>query len=570
MNLQQTLDEANARVVQLQALKAQNPNADSSEWPEELEKLQQDLRNAQQEIDDLRTTAAVNASIRNVSPDDNSKTIAEQVSEQVGAIKHDLDLRHAERVHQAEMQYQQRADRMKTQLTKRLTDGKDQIRQNLEAEYNEAMEALKREHRQEIENLTAQHQEELDRLRRDEAMRFEQEKQIWLANNAAASSESQQSIPIGQITLPDGPVSEWNLPEPQVRELARVNPIIQSILRNNINSHSKKVKDDQEKIMEEKLKEVMAKAEKEKEQAVAMEVQRQKVKLSMAEGKARTLAAKTDLVQAAAQETPQRPVAEVWELAKVAKATPATTSSQPTGQQTQTSLTTPVNNQTSPAGTTPNGAQTGSMGQPNFPQPVFSSSASPNVQPQLVPASHFSQQPFPSNTEAVEEPASANREQFPSSLPSKPPQSQFAGNAGTGPGALRSILGQGQSMLPRGRASRGNVPQTQIPAPPMPPQAQNQNQQQNQSQQRGQHSGRHRGGRNRGQPRGASGNMQNNQFNNQLMNQLQAQQASLNATARQFTPAGNGGHVGNKRQRDDSDMGIVGNGGNGGKRPRSR
>ncbi|KAI9789256.1 MAG: hypothetical protein M1816_006265 [Peltula sp. TS41687] len=564
VKLQQTLEEANTRVTQLQALKAQDSNNVSSEWPEELERLEEDLRNAQQEIDDLRTTLAVNASVRNVTPDDGSKTIAEQVSEQVEAIKQELDIRHAERVQQAETQYQQRADKMKVLLSKKLSERKDQVRQTLEAEHNERMEALKKEHQQEIEELTAQHQQgieeltaqhqdELDRLKKDEALRFEQEKRIWLADNASAHSESNQT---GQIILPEGSVEAWVIPEPQIREFVRVNPIIQGILKSNINSQAKKVKDDQEKIMEDKVKEVMAtaekekeavvaKAEKEKEQAIAMETQRQKVKLSMAEGKARTLAAKTDLMQAAAQETPHRPVAEVWEMAKIAKPAPATTPSQPAGQPTQTPTSQPAGQQAQAP--TSHGPQPGVISQSTIPQPVFGSSTSQIQQQQA--GSFIQNEPQPVFATMVEQPISPL-----SSLPNKPPQTYFGGNVGTGPSALRGIIGQGQSMLPRapggnmGRNNReGNnvLPniQTQIPAPQV--QIQNQNYQDKRGQSSGRRGNRHRGNR--------GNNAQNNQYEF-------GEQQDLKDPNEQYTPAGEIAHTGGKRQRGDGDYSRGGNG----------
>src|SRR5205814_10104455 len=64
------------------------------------------------------------------------------------------------------------------------------------------------------------------------------------------------------------------------------------------------------------------KSEHAKEQAVLMESKRSTLKINMAENRARTAAAKIEVIEAAARETPERLVGEVWEIAKVAK--PAT------------------------------------------------------------------------------------------------------------------------------------------------------------------------------------------------------------------------------------------------------
>lgn len=564
-------------------MQLQRPDQEESGRHEEIEKLHEDLRKAQQEINDLRTDAAVTASIRGASTDDDSKTIAEQVSEQVGAIRHDLDLRHAERVQLAEFQFQQRADRMKTQLTKRLTDGKDQIRQSLEAEHNEALNALKNEHQEEIKNLKARHEEELHQLKTEGALRLTEEKQKWLASNPPTSSQPQDSVSNGQ-TLPEGSVSEWKISEVQLRELARTNPIMQGILRSNISTQTKKVREEQERLMEEKLREAVAKAEKEKEQAVAMEAQRQKVKLSMAEGKARVLAAKTEVVQKAATETPQQPVSEVWELAKVAKPAP-TLNPQPSGHQAQGSPASTSVIPPAPGSVTPtvarNISQAGPTSQPSLPPASNDSPVAQQMQ-QLSSQMSFidhalqslaSQPAASSVTVGMEQQAHTNPSRENQSVPSKLPQGHFAANTGTGPGALRTILGQGQSMLPRlptgaGRAGRGGItpPTAQLPVPVPQNTAQRQNQhQQNQGSERSRARGR-----GRGQGRGNHSNLPIDPIAAELFAQAQNQQilgnsnAALNASARQFVPGGG------KRQREEGpgDMGSGGNRGSGGKRPR--
>src|SRR5205814_7764390 len=56
--------------------------------------------------------------------------------------------------------------------------------------------------------------------------------------------------------------------------------------------------------------------------AVELAEKRLLAKVSMTEGRARSVQAKIEVVQNAATDTPQRPVVEVWEIAKVAKPVP--------------------------------------------------------------------------------------------------------------------------------------------------------------------------------------------------------------------------------------------------------
>lgn len=71
---------------------------------------------------------------------------------------------------------------------------------------------------------------------------------------------------------------------------------------------------DAEKVKEERQQAIA--------RAVEMEGMKQKAKLGMVEGGLRTAKAKLAVVETAATDTPQKPVIEVWEIAKTTKATP--------------------------------------------------------------------------------------------------------------------------------------------------------------------------------------------------------------------------------------------------------
>jgi nucleoprotein TPR len=80
-----------------------------------------------------------------------------------------------------------------------------------------------------------------------------------------------------------------------------------------------KIKDEFEKANAQKLTDAAKKAEDAKTQAVIMETKKSALKINMAENKFRAASAKIQVVEKAASETPEKPVVEVWEVAKNAK-----------------------------------------------------------------------------------------------------------------------------------------------------------------------------------------------------------------------------------------------------------
>ncbi|KAI9758845.1 MAG: hypothetical protein M4579_002791 [Chaenotheca gracillima] len=557
--LQQQLDEANRQVEQLRAPQQQSSDSFETNESSDLDKLRDDLTKAQEEVDNLRTQASIHASISQATSDD-SKSLAQQVTEQVESVRTELEARQAERIQHAEAQFQSRADRMKSQLNKKVAEVKDALRQTLESEHSAAMQQLKEEHQEAVDNINNEHAESIRRLKADEATRMEQEKQIWLAENKSASpvkAENQQL---------QGNVNEWQISEAQAREFVNVNTTLKSILRNNIATQVKKAREEQERTCETRLQEARTAAEEEKQQvleqesqklksaaeadkekAVTMETQRQRVKLSMADGKARTLAARVEVVQKAVEETPQKPVVEVWEVAKEAKPGPAPTQGTAPAATTQSSSDQEAgqsNPSAQAAEQAPSTPQVGTFGQPS--QPVAQGSPAANANPfqaQQQQPSFGSPSPARQNqVQQQSQPPAFPQTQNTGGLPAKPPQGQHHPNAGTGPGALRGVLNQGPSGIPRGgatggrggRGGRGGQNQGQGQGQPQIQQPQNQSQGQPQRGGGGGASNLPRGG-----PRGRGGQGRGGGNQN-------AKGGNLNASAANFTPGG-----GNKRSRDD-------------------
>lgn len=571
----------------------QSSQIDQAESQEGLERLAEDLTQAQQEIERLKTDASIKASINDRPAEDGSKSVAEQVTEQVEAIRAELEARHQERVQQAEAQFKTRTDSMKALLTKKLSEGREAFKQAIAAEHKAALDNLTDDHQKEIQRLKAQHQEELEVLRQNQETQFELFKVSWLAEHATSDSAqaSQQ---------------DWNPTDSQVKELVANNQTVKSIVARNIKTKvdqervnvMAQVKAELEKLAAERLEELQKKANKAREDAVQMEAKRHSVKLSMTENRARAALAKIDVVQKAAEETPQRPVGEVWAIAKDVKpapvvppqpqgglqasaAPPATTFGQPTpvpgslhAQSTIAGTTRPSS--LTQAQTRPLSAQ-GSVQHPftnstpspaSQGQPLSSPTPNPNTftSSQPAPKLHFAPSRNQSGTNAQQ---SSPFSQSSLELPAKPPQAQPPNQPNAGPGANRTLM----SGIPRGgvqamrgvRGGRGGqVPNqpNQAHQAPQAPQAQSQDRPQlQQNTTRG--TGIPRGSAIQGRGRGVQGRgaLQQVQTSSVPEVQTQAQRSpgsargALSAAARQFVPQGN------KRVREDGqDESEVANG----------
>ncbi|KAL3419656.1 TPR/MLP1/MLP2-like protein [Phlyctema vagabunda] len=201
-----------------------------------------------------------------------------------------------------------RSDKMKTALNNKLAESRQAAKTQLEAEY---------------------------------ALKLEQEKQIWLAENksdlaptintapAEPAKDVNQAVPATPVTPGNAPPVAFdsnNLSDAQVRELLSTNPTVKSILTANIKkkveAEALKLKQEQERL----IAEVQQKADGAKAQAVLMEGKKSALKINMESNKSRGALAKIAVVETAARETPQKPVVEVWEIAKNAKPAPATPS----------------------------------------------------------------------------------------------------------------------------------------------------------------------------------------------------------------------------------------------------
>ncbi|KAI9932692.1 hypothetical protein AWENTII_004987 [Aspergillus wentii] len=460
-----------------------------------------------------------------------------------------------------------------------------------EAKLKERVEKLKETFNSKMAEARAAHRQEVERL---------------AANQPVAPQEpgTPGSKPDQTPTTPAK--AEGGLPQltdAQAKELVAKNETIKNIVRNNIRAMVAKEKEktkqeaqastgaNEEAIssLEQKFnaeREALKKAHEEGleekiKSAVELSDKKSLARLSMLDTRFRTAHAKIEVVQKAASETPQKPVVEVWEVAKVARPPPA--AAQVQGAKPQVA---PAAQAASPAKVTPPVAapaptpapvSTPATAQPSpaapspAPAPAANQqgTAAPAPSPGTVPAEGQAQQAAQGQPQQPQQaqqqpgalaaaPPAANpfgqsqNKQQAAPLPNKPP-------AGAGTGVLKAL----QSGLPvargGGRAGgRGGNQQN-----PFGPQSTEQQQQQQQPQgqaQRGSGLPRGRGGRG-GHGRGGHQNVQTSNLP-QGQGQSSPSRGGMNVQARQFIPQGN------KRAREDGGEAGGEGGGSGGKRMR--
>jgi nucleoprotein TPR len=446
-----------------------------------------------------------------------------------------------------------------------------------ETKANERVEKLKETYNKKMAEVRAAHRQEVERLSANQQVAPQE------PGTPISKPEPTPAIPSQQ--------QEGDLPEltdVQARALVAKNETIQTIVRNNIRvkvaKETEKLKQEcaelEKKFNEEKeaLKKAYEESTDEKvKSAVELSDKKTLVRISMLDTRLRTAQAKLDVIAKAAAETPQKPVVEVWEVAKTTKAPPvqaqgakpaSAAPSAPSAPAAPTAAPAPAQVATVPppsAVAAPTATAENQDQQAAAPAPAQQTTAAPptgsvpaEAQPQADAQVQQPQQGVgpaqkPAPNQLANAVAQSQNKQQPSSLPNKPP-------AG---GVLRAL----QSGLPVARGGRGGArggSHQQNPFGPQPTDQQQPQQQQAQTQQsqRGTGLQRGRGGRG-GAGRGGHQNVQaGNAPQGQNPSSPGGGRGGLNVQARQFVPQGS------KRAREDG--GETGNeaGASGGKRMR--
>lgn len=215
-------------------------------------------------------------------------------------------------------EFENKANEVEARIQQTIKERSDRMKDALNAKLKESRTKMDEEYKKKEEDVK---------------LKFEQEKQIWLAENgtaqsAQATSNSEQppatptkvetgsnppSTPVAaQGTTPD--LSQ--LDDAAVRQFCSTNVTVKTIVAANV---KKKVEAEQAKAKAEWETKVASA----REQGQLLESKKSALRLNMTENKFKAATAKLNVVEAAAKDTPQKPVVEVWEVAKVATPAPA-------------------------------------------------------------------------------------------------------------------------------------------------------------------------------------------------------------------------------------------------------
>ncbi|OAA51540.1 filament-forming protein [Metarhizium rileyi] len=218
-------------------------------------------------------------------------------------------------------EFEQKASEVENKIQQTLKERSDRMRDNLNNKLKDSRAKMEEEFRKREEDLK---------------LHLEQEKLIWQAEHAgeksamavetpatsAKSEEQQQKQPpaataaTSNVTVA-GPPDLSALDDASIRQFLSANATVKNIIAANI---KKRLETESAKIKTE----FEAKISSAREQAQLMESKKSTLRINMAENKLKSASAKLGVVETAASETPQKPVVEVWEVAKSTQPPPAT------------------------------------------------------------------------------------------------------------------------------------------------------------------------------------------------------------------------------------------------------
>ena len=310
-NLQQSLNQASARITELEA-QATNPrvqnsvqspswNANNGDFQEEGgELLRQELKRISEEADGLRGKLSAFEHADKVQ-EEGSISVAEQISGHVEEIRQELTARHESRVKQAEERYNARTQSMKEMLNKRLASTRAETQQKIDASVSQATEELKLKYNQEMNGLKQRHATEIAELRLHSASTARN----YLQSASLVSSDSQT-----------GP---WDPTEAEIRDMLQSNQLARKLVMNSLGNRERKAREEERQKFQEQLGDMESTVAKAKKDAEVMVEKRFAVKFNLTENRMRSANAKIEHIQTAVKETPEKPVGEVWAIAKDAK-----------------------------------------------------------------------------------------------------------------------------------------------------------------------------------------------------------------------------------------------------------
>ncbi|QPH10575.1 hypothetical protein C2857_001955 [Epichloe festucae Fl1] len=304
--------------MELEAVNAQKLGAE-----QQLEQLRTELRTAISERD------AATQKLQNGEAADSSNAMTEHAetaaaaSDAPNGVSAELMKSLEEKVAAAEAkaaEYEQKANEVESKIQQTIKERSDRMRDTLNNK---------------LKDRRVKMEEEYKKKEDDMKLRLEQEKLIWQAEHAGEKSTSETQPPPSpakpeekqaQAPPPAAPATPSaaggiapdlsQLDDASIRQFLSTNATVKSIIAANI---KKKLETENARVKAE----FESKITSAREQAQLMESKKSTLRINMTENKLKSATAKLGVVEKAANETPQKPVVEVWEVAKVAQPPPA-------------------------------------------------------------------------------------------------------------------------------------------------------------------------------------------------------------------------------------------------------
>ncbi|KAK3945526.1 nucleo protein TPR [Diplogelasinospora grovesii] len=300
----------------------------------ELEQVKSELATAIAERDAARAEAAAAATQQPRSGEDaemqNGAGLSDEerkaLEERIAAAEAkaaEFEAKAKELEEHADSIVKQRSEKMKTALNKKLAESKE----TMEKQAKEDKEKLQAEYEMKLKQELA--------IAKAEQMTSGPAPQNGVAPPSTPAKQQQPATGAQNSETPAGAVAATpgasladlsKLDDTQIRDFVSNNATIMSIIRQNVSkavTQMKKTREEAEAVLKTEYEQKIASA---RDQAAALTEKKSALRINMLDRQNKTAGAKLAVVETAAKETPQKPVVEVWNIAKDAKPpTPAPT-----------------------------------------------------------------------------------------------------------------------------------------------------------------------------------------------------------------------------------------------------
>lgn len=220
------------------------------------------------------------------------------------------------------------------ELQNKVAETENHVKDTLEKRSQKMKEILNKKLSDDKAKNQAELAQEKDKLKAEYDLRLQQERKIWELEKGPSTTGGTNALPSTPVKsetqqpsqTPGAGVSAMliadfsQLDDAETRQVLSSNTTLKQIVGNNLRNkvavETKKIKEETEQALKTEYEAKIATAK-------DMEAKKSTLQINMRENKIKLTTAKLNVVETAAKETPERPVGEVWDMAKSAKPPPA-------------------------------------------------------------------------------------------------------------------------------------------------------------------------------------------------------------------------------------------------------